>query len=76
MTRRRGFVARTHGMTTVACPADSIYNPGLEAVKAAIYPVRKRGSEYYFFCHDSDGTRYYASTMDEHLMNMAEAGLL
>lgn len=36
----------------------------------------EEGSEYYFFCHDSDGTPYYASTMDEHLMNMAEAGLL
>lgn len=62
-------------MTTAACRQARFATPGLEAIKAAIYPSEE-GSEYYFFCHDSDGTPYYASTMDEHLMNMAEAGLL
>ena len=46
------------------------------AVMKMAMETSEEGSEYYFFCHDSDGTPYYASTMDEHLMNMAEAGLL
>ena len=70
-----GFVSSYSTYDNSGLPAGPICNPGLEAIKAAIYPSEE-GSEYYFFCHDSDGTPYYASTMDEHLMNMAEAGLL
>lgn len=67
-----GFVSSYSTYDNSGLPAGPICNPGLEAIKAAIYPSEE-GSEYYFFCHDSDGTPYYASTMDEHLMNMAEA---
>ena len=70
-----GFVSSYSTYDNSGLPAGPICNPGLEAIKAAIYPSEE-GSEYYFFCHDSDGTPYYASTMDDHLMNMAEAGLL
>ena len=70
-----GFVSSYSTYDNSGLPTGPICNPGLEAIKAAIYPSEE-GSDYYFFCHDSDGTPYYASTMDEHLMNMAEAGLL
>lgn len=56
-------------------PAGAICNPGLDAIDAAVHPS-KEGSEYYYFCHDGDGNPYYAATMDEHMMNLAEAGLL
>ena len=56
-------------------PAGPICNPGLEAIKAAISPSPE-GSDYYYFCHDSEGNPYYAATMDEHMMNLANAGLL
>lgn len=56
-------------------PAGPICNPGLEAITAAVYPS-ELGSTYYYFCHSSEGTPYYASTMEEHTANLAEAGLL
>lgn len=48
-------------------PAGSICNPGMEAIKAAICPY---DTGYYFFCHDADGTAYYASTIYEHEANL------
>ncbi len=55
-------------------PAGAICSPGLEAIKAAIYPAAE-GSEYYYFCHDSNRTPYYAATMEEHQANLVAAGL-
>ena len=55
-------------------PAGAICNPGLEAIKAAIYPAEE-GSEYYYFCHDSQRTPYYAATIEEHNANLIAAGL-
>lgn len=47
-------------------PAGPICNPGLSAIKAALYPA---DSNYYFFCHDSDGNIYLAETAEEHQKN-------
>ena len=55
-------------------PAGAICSPGLEAIKAAIYPAEE-GSTYYYFCHDSNRTAYYASTIEEHQANLVAAGL-
>lgn len=55
-------------------PAGAICNPGLEAIKAAIYPAED-GSEYYYFCHDAQRTPYYAATIEEHTANLIAAGL-
>ena len=55
-------------------PAGAICNPGLEAIKAAIYPAEE-GSTYYYFCHDSSRTPYYAATIEEHNANLKAAGL-
>lgn len=49
-------------------PAGPICNPGMEAIKAAILPY---DTDYYFFCHDSDGNAYYATTIYEHEQNLA-----
>ncbi len=48
-------------------PAGPICNPGMEAIIAAINP---NSTDYYFFCHDSKGNAYYASTLEEQNANM------
>lgn len=55
-------------------PSGAICNPGLEAIKAAIYPAEE-GSEFYYFCHDAQRTPYYAATIEEHSANLVAAGL-
>ncbi len=47
-------------------PAGPICNPGLSAIKAALYPD---DTNYFFFCHDSDGNIYLAETAEEHQKN-------
>ena len=48
-------------------PPGPICNPGMEAIKAALNPY---DSSYYYFCHDSNGKAYYASTIGEHEANL------
>lgn len=72
-----GFVSSYSTYDNNGLPAGPICNPGLDAIMAAIYPSTSDDCRNaYYFCHDSNGKAYYASTMDDHLMNMAEAGLL
>lgn len=47
-------------------PPGPICNPGYSAIKAALYPEE---TEYKFFCHDSEGTIYYATNAAEHEIN-------
>jgi len=47
-------------------PIGPIGNPGLEAIKAALYP---KDSPYWFYLHGSDGMAYYARIFDEHVKN-------
>lgn len=59
-------------------PAGSVCNPGMDAIKAALYP---NDTNYYYFCHksateDSEAKAYYASTSGDHNYNLALAGLL
>ncbi len=44
-----------------------ISNPGLEAIRAAIYP---QSSPYLYYLHDKDGNIYYARTFTEHRRNI------
>lgn len=48
-------------------PPGPICNPGLEAIKAAIYPAK---NSYYYFLYGKDGKIYYGRTYDEHLINV------
>lgn len=43
-----------------------ICNPGLEAIKAAIYPTK---SAYLYYLHDANGGIHYAKTFEEHKKN-------
>ena len=47
-------------------PAGPICNPGIDAIKAALYPA---DTKYLFFCHDSQGNLYLAETAEEHQRN-------
>ena len=47
-------------------PLGPIANPGLESIKAALYPEK---NSYWYFLTGKDGTVYYAKTLDEHNAN-------
>ena len=53
-------------------PAGAICNPGLDALKAALYPEK---TDYFFFVTDTDGNYYYASTYKEHQANCRLCGI-
>lgn len=48
-------------------PPGPICNPGLDAIKAALYPEE---TNYYYFAHDKYGKIYLASTYQEHKSNL------
>lgn len=49
-------------------PPTPIGNPGLEAIKAVLYPTP---SDYLFYITGNDGNFYYAKNFDEHRLNIA-----
>ncbi len=51
----------------VGLPPTPISNPGLSAIEAVLNPVE---TEYYYYLTASDGTTYYAETLDEHNSNV------
>lgn len=48
-------------------PKIPIGNPGIEAIKAAIYP---QNSSYLYYLHDKDGNVHYAKSFAEHKQNV------
>ncbi len=48
-------------------PPGPISNPGLAAIRAAIYPKQ---SDYWYYIHDPSGGVHYATTLDEHNANV------
>src|SRR3972149_15954 len=50
-------------------PDYPISNPGLDSIKAAIYPAP---SPYLFYLHEKDGTIHYAKTFEEHRLNIVK----
>jgi len=47
-------------------PKNPICNPGLEAIKATIYP---EASPYLYYLHDKEGNIHYAKNFEEHKKN-------
>lgn len=47
-------------------PTGPISNPGLNAIKAAIYPEE---SSYWYYLHDSESQPHYARAFEEHIEN-------
>ncbi|MBQ3532037.1 MAG: endolytic transglycosylase MltG [Oscillospiraceae bacterium] len=54
----------------VGLPVGPICNPGMNAIKAALYPA---DTNYYYFVTDKYGKFYYGSTQAEHDYNVAVA---
>lgn len=50
-------------------PPGPICNPGMDAIRAALYPA---DTDYYFFAHDNSGEIYTASTFKEHKNNLVQ----
>ncbi len=50
-------------------PPTPICNPGLDAIKAAIFPTK---SVYWYYLSDRAGNTYYAKTFEEHKLNKAK----
>lgn len=50
-------------------PPTPICNPGLESIKAVIYPEK---SDYLYFVAKGDGTHLFAKTFNEHLINISK----
>jgi len=48
-------------------PENPICNPGIEAIKASIYPVK---SSFLYYLHDKDGVIHYAKSFTEHKQNI------
>lgn len=49
-------------------PPAPISNPGIESIKAAIYPEE---TDYLFYISDKNGNTHYAETLDQHNANVA-----
>lgn len=49
-------------------PLGPISNPGLDSIKAALYPEK---NNYWYFLTGKDGRVYYAKTLEEHNFNRA-----
>jgi len=50
-------------------PAGPICNPGIDSIKAAIYPT---DSDYWFYLSKPDGTTVFSKNYAEHLINKAK----
>lgn len=51
----------------VGLPSGPICNPGILAIKAAIYPIQ---TDYYFFLSKPSGETVFSKTFEEHQANM------
>ena len=50
-------------------PPGPICNPGMDAIKAALYP---EDTEYYYFAHDNNGKIYLSKTYTGHKNNLVK----
>lgn len=55
--------------TNSGLPPGPICNPGLNAIKAALYPEE---TEYLYFVANGQGTHFFAKTLDEHNQNVGK----
>lgn len=53
-------------------PPGPISNPGIEALRAAAFPM---DTDYFYYLHDENRTIRYATTLDEHNSNIEKYGV-
>ncbi|MEE1061342.1 MAG: endolytic transglycosylase MltG [Ruminococcus sp.] len=64
---RDSYISAYDTYDKAGLPSGEICNPGMNAILAAINP---HDTDYYFFCHDSEGNAHYASDIYEHNLNL------
>ncbi len=64
------YASKYSTSSNAGLPPGPICNPGLDAIRAALYPD---DTDYYFFCHDDSKRIYVAKTQREHEANVAKA---
>lgn len=64
------YASKYSTSSNAGLPPGPICNPGLEAIRAALYPD---DTDYYYFCHDDSKKIYVAKTQREHEANVAKA---
>ena len=78
MTAPKDFSGNYNTYKTSGLPAGAVCNPGMDAIKAALYP---NDTTYYYFCHksateESAAVAFFATTSDQHQYNLSRAGLI
>lgn len=53
--------------TRTGLPPTPISNPGIDSLRAALYP---NSNDYYFYLHDADGVIHFARNQSEHNANV------
>ncbi len=66
------IIAAYDTYTCDGLPVGAVCNPGLDAIKAALYPAE---SDYYYFLASDKGVFYYAQTIEQHEQNIIDAEL-
>lgn len=64
--QERDFVSPWNTYKYPGLPLGPIANPGLDAIKAALYPEK---NSYWYFLTGKDGAVHYAKTLEEHNAN-------
>lgn len=64
------YISKYSTSSNAGLPPGPICNPGLDAIKAALYPD---DTDYFYFCHDDSRKIYVAKTQKEHDANVAKA---
>ena len=65
--KRSNYKSRYDTYTSKGLPPGPICNPGMDAIVAALNPY---DTGYYFFCHDSNGQAYYATSLEQQNANL------
>lgn len=69
---RKNFSSSYNTYKIEGLPPGPICNPGIEAIKAALFPAK---TDYYYYCHSASGQSFFAKTNDVHIANLKKAGI-
>lgn len=65
----KGVISPYNTYTNAGLPAGPIANPGMNSIRAALYPAE---TNYYFYALNADGVHHFSETYYEHQNFLAE----
>ena len=65
----KGVISPYNTYTNAGLPAGPIANPGMNSIRAALYPAE---TNYYFYALNADGVHHFSETYYEHQNVLAE----